>query len=147
MTKQKSQPENRPVKRRFSQDFLAGGQTQQNFKASCDVNVIVAHYKQTGLDPYADRIGKQSFGFATSRDFSEAMRQTAEVNSAFASLPSTIRSEFDNNAAAWFDSILTPPPDPKEITPPESPQEPLTPSETPSDTPENTPKTKALDIS
>lgn len=123
--------------RPFAQDFSGDGQTQQHFKASCDVNNIIATYTQTGIDPYADRIRNQKFGFATSTDFSEAMRKTAEVRSAFALLPSAERSHFHNDPSAWFDHHLTQQDQSDENRPPESPQEPSTPSDPTPDTPEN----------
>ena len=127
---------NRPYPRR-SQDFSANGKTQQHFKESCDVNNIVAHFTQTGIDPHADRIGKQKFGYASSQSFSEALRATAEINSAFAELPSATRAHFQNDPASWLDAQLTPEAPSEEITPPESPQEPSTaPTPTP-DTPES----------
>lgn len=111
--------------RKFSQDFSAGGKTQQHFKASSDVNNIVAHYTATGVDPLADKIGKQKFGYATSQTYDEAMRVTAEINSAFAHLPSAERSSFGNSPSNWIDHMATerlvldnPPP-------PEKPQEPV----------------------
>ena len=45
-----------PAKRRFSQDFSGESKTQQHFKDSANVNNIVASYRATGLDPYAERL-------------------------------------------------------------------------------------------
>jgi len=80
----------------------------------------VARYVATGLDPYADRIGKQTFGFASSRSFTEAMQAVAEVESAFAALPSEIRSEFSNDPAQWLESLGTPDKGSPEIVDPEA---------------------------
>lgn len=125
---------NKPI-RPFAQDFSGDGRTQQHFKQSCDVNNIVAHYTATGIDPYADRAAKQIFGFASSQTFEEALRATAEVNSAFASLPSDTRSEFANSPSAWLDHLSTLSVESDENTPPESPQEPPNTPELDSDTP------------
>ncbi len=95
-------------KRPFSQDFSGESKTQQHFKDSCDVNNIVATFQATGIDPYADRIRNQKFGFANSQDFSEAMQNIAEINSRFAGLPSEIRQEFSNDPARWIDSLANP---------------------------------------
>jgi len=96
-------------KRPFAQDFSGHGKTQQHFKQSCDVNNIVAHYTATGIDPYADRLKQQRFGFASSKTYEEAMRDTAEVNSAFLDLPSAKRAEYQNEPGNWLESLNTAP--------------------------------------
>ena len=111
-------------KRRFSQDFSGESKTQQHFTASCDVNNIVAHFLQTGVDPHADRAQNQQFGFASSQDFSEAMQNVAEINTRFAELPSEERSAFANDPAQWLEYELTPLPPEEEETPPVPSQEP-----------------------
>lgn len=114
----------KPSVRPFAQDFSQGGRTQQHFKDSCDVNNIVAQYAVTGMDPYADRLVKQEFGYATSQSFEEAMRNTAEIRSAFAELPAEDRQGFGNDPGAWLDSILTPTQDPPAEPSSEGSQEP-----------------------
>lgn len=122
-------------KRRFAQDFSGPGKTQQNFRESTNVNNIVSHYLQTGIDPYLPNKQAEKFGFATSQSYLEAMRNVAEVNSAFADLPATERSGFSNDPSEWLKAIATPPdPDP-EIIPPESSQE-VSPEATPETLPE-----------
>ncbi len=118
-------------KRPFAQDFSGDTLTQQHFKDSCDVNNIVAAYQNTGIDPYADRITNQKFGYASSQSFEEALRATAEVNSAFADLPSAERSRFSNSPAQWLDHITTPEETTEEIIPPEAAQEASASPETP----------------
>lgn len=112
-------------KRKFSQDFSGESKTQQHFQASCDVNNIVAAFQTTGLDPRADRVGKESYGFATSQDFSEAMQNIAEINSGFAELPSEERQAFSNDPVQWIDSLATPIPPDDPIVDSEAPEEPL----------------------
>lgn len=137
----KMSSQKRPVRRRFSQDFSGESKTQQHFTESCDVNTIVAHFRQTGVDPYQERADNQQFGFASSVDFSEAMQNIAEIRSKFEELPAEDRSGFGNDPAQWLDSLTTPPPDPDPETPPEPSQEPSPdPVPEPSITVENDPK-------
>lgn len=106
--------------------------TQQHFAEACDVNNIINHFRQTGIDPYADRVKNQQFGYASSQDFAEALRNTAEVHSAFEELPAKDRAIFENDPALWLDSIQqkeTPQPDDPEIVQQE-------PSEAPESLPE-----------
>jgi len=104
-------------KRKFSQDFSGESLTQQGFKDSCDVNNIVRHYESTGFDPYESRKQKIRFGHATSKTFSEAMQMVAETNSAFASLPATVRQSFSNDPQQWIDSLAIPEPTPAQENP------------------------------
>lgn len=118
-------------KRPFAQDFSGDTKTQQHFKDSCDVNNIVAHYQQTGIDPYLPRREAQQFGFASAVDFTQAMQNVAEINSAFAELPSGERSGFANDPARWLAHLAQPDPPEVEKTPSEPPQEASPPEATP----------------
>lgn len=95
----------RPYKR-FAQEFPGDSVTQQHFKDSANVNNIVARYAATGVDPCADRVGKGYFGHATSKSFTEAMFEVAEVTSHFAELPSEARQAFENDPAKWLDHLV-----------------------------------------
>lgn len=110
--------------RKYAQDFSGETQTQQQFKDSVDVNNIVRSYTRTGIDPYADRVQNQKFGFATSKDFTESAYAVAEINSAFADLPSAERSQHDNEPANWLESLIEPEPSPEPETAPEALSEP-----------------------
>lgn len=96
------------TKRRFSQDFSEGGRTQQHFKDAHNVNNIVAAYRTTGIDPYAHRLAQQTFGYASSKSFSDAMLHIAEVKSAFQEQPATTRQQFKNDPGLWLDHITGP---------------------------------------
>lgn len=106
--------------RKYSQDFSGPSETQQQFKESCDVNRIIAHYANTGQE--LPQSNPANFGFASSQTYSEAMQKVAEVNSAFAELPSDERQLYHNNPEEWLEDSLTPTPAPQEIIEPEAPQ-------------------------
>jgi len=95
-------------KRKHAQDFSGESLTQQGFKDSHDINNIVRHYANTGFDPYESRKQQMRFGHATSKNFSEAMQQVAEINSAFSELPAKVRQSFQNDPQQWIDSLSTP---------------------------------------
>lgn len=90
--------------RRSSLAFNDKSLTQQQFKSTVDVNNIVAHYAQTGIDPYESRKASLRYGDATSKSFSEAMYQVAEVNSAFHALPAQERAYYNNDPVQWLES-------------------------------------------
>lgn len=98
--------------------------TQQHFKDSCDINNIVAMFTATGIDPHAERKSKMQFGYASSQSFSEAMQNIAEINTAFAELPSQTRSDFSNDPARWLEHLATPPEPEAENIPQNGSQEP-----------------------
>jgi len=97
-------------KRPFAMDFSGESKTQQHFKDACDVNNIVAHFRATGIDPYAERLTNQHFGYASSQTFTEAMQNIAQIQTAFAELPSEERSAHQNDPATWLESLAAPPP-------------------------------------
>jgi len=115
-------PKAKIKKRPFSQDFSAGGKTQQHFTDTVNVNNIVAHYLHTGVDPFEERKRSQAFGYASSKSFSEAMQNVAEVESTFAELSGEVRQGFGNDPARWLDHLATPPSDDQEIVEPEAPE-------------------------
>jgi len=96
--------------RKYSQDFSGNSKTDTSFGPACDINAIVRHYEVTGVDPHESRKLQATFGRVSSRTYDEAMRQAAEVDSAFASLPSKERAEHQNDPMLWLDSLEKTPP-------------------------------------
>jgi len=95
-------------KRPFSQDFSGKSLTDQSFAPACDVNRIVKHYQETGLDPYRERLANAHYGIATTQTFADAMRIKAEFDSAFALLPLADREKYNNDPQAWLEEIGRP---------------------------------------
>lgn len=134
MTKQKSKNKSPKVERpgRHSISFDDPSLTQQQFKQSVDVNNIVNHYKNTGVDPYESRKQSMHFGDATSKSFTEAMYQVSEVNSAFHNLTAKERQSFSNDPSQWLTSLegaykaqheIVPPPASEDVSEPPPPPE------------------------
>lgn len=112
--------------------------TQQQFKASVDPATIVRHYAQTGLDPYESRKQQMRYGNATSKSFTEAMYQVAEVQSAFQALPAQVRQAYSNDPGRWLSDLEREAQGADEIDAPAASQEPSDPDrETATDRPEN----------
>lgn len=68
-------------KRKYAQDFSGKSLTDQSFTSSCDVNNIIRHYENTGVDPYAHRKAAANYGAVPNLSFSEAMQNKAEFDS------------------------------------------------------------------
>lgn len=100
--------------------------TDQAGKAEADVNRIIERYSQTGLPPSGNQVPRK-FGFASSKTYAQVAREMAEVNSAFAALPSAERLSHSNDPAVWLDHIAESQDEPPEKTPSEPSEEPSTP--------------------
>lgn len=68
-------------KRKYAQDFSGKSLTDQSFTAACDVNNIIRHYENTGVDQYAYRKAAAHYGSVPNLTFSEAMQNKAELDS------------------------------------------------------------------
>lgn len=69
--------------------------TNQQFKKSCDINQILARFKQTGV---IDHVAKYQpeYGEMSSLDFEEAFNTVKQAEEMFEALPSDIRRNFHN---------------------------------------------------
>ncbi len=86
------------------QIFPEEGRTKQSFNDECNINIIMAKYQKTGAIAHVNR-HQADYGFATSHDFSEAMRTVTLAQQMFNDLPSTIRTRFDNNPGKFLDFV------------------------------------------
>jgi phage internal scaffolding protein len=72
--------------------------TRQEFKDECDINVIMASYEATGVINHLARAPPQYVDLTTMpADYQTALGLLAEAETAFMSLPATVRREFDND--------------------------------------------------
>jgi len=107
---------NIPGKRPFSQDFSGNSKTDTSFTPSCNVNNIVKQYDREKItlgspeDPYFHRVQHGDQGQASELSYASAMRAKAEIDSAFALLPSPVRAQYDNDSTAWFEHTIEPKP-------------------------------------
>lgn len=93
---------------RVALSFAGEGKTKQSFKEECDINVIMSRYQQTGRLPDQLNPANPQYIDATGFDFDLAMNLVAEATSAFAELPSDIRSQFGNDPGAFLDFVADP---------------------------------------
>jgi len=73
--------------------------THQEFKDECDINNILKRYQATGVMPQPWKSPPvPSWGdFASAPDYFEAQQLLLEARQAFMSLPSKVRTRFNNN--------------------------------------------------
>lgn len=82
--------------------------TKQAFQKECDINTIMAKYQKTGLIDHNNSVQGRYGDFITSHDYQSALDEIHLISDAFASLPSSVRSRFENDPAAFLDFTQNP---------------------------------------
>lgn len=95
------------VKRKVGLDCKDKSRTKQSHKDECNINFIVDRYRKTGMVEHVRKFNGE-YGDFQSVDFHEAMNAVAQANQMFDSLPSKVRSKFDNNPAKFMDFVHDP---------------------------------------
>lgn len=84
------------------------GMTDQSQKDDCDINRIMARYRETGflVDPLHPGTRQPIFGdFTEIPDYQGALEVINAADAAFASLPAKVRDRFGNNPQQIFDFL------------------------------------------
>lgn len=79
--------------------------TRQEYAAECDINALMARYEQHGQWPLmpADHV-PQYFDFTSMPgSLQDALNMMMNAETAFMSLPASVRKEFDNNAVRFVE--------------------------------------------
>ncbi|QCQ84809.1 internal scaffolding protein [Blackfly microvirus SF02] len=72
--------------------------TRQEFLDECDINTIMAHYEANGVISHVNRAAPQYIDLTTMPpDYQTALGLLAEAETAFMTLPATVRREFNND--------------------------------------------------
>lgn len=79
--------------------------TQQCHKAECDIHNILRKYDKTGLITHINNNSASYDDFTSAADYHAAMNVIAEASSAFASLPSELRLQFNNDPGSFMEFI------------------------------------------
>ncbi|AXL14684.1 internal scaffolding protein [Microviridae sp.] len=90
---------------RVKQEFHIASMTRASFLAECDVNRIMDKYQKTGLISHNAKYQGSYGDFMTSADYHECMNAILEAENAFQSLPSSVRTRFQNDPAAFLDFV------------------------------------------
>jgi len=89
------------AKERFYTVPVGESRAKQSMAVECNINNIMKRYQKTGALSHVNRRGAD-YGFATSLDFAESMRVVVAGQELFDGLPSSIRSKFSNDPAAFL---------------------------------------------
>ena len=77
--------------------------TRQEFSDECDINGIMKKYEKTGMLPVNGAQPSYVDFTAVPSDLQEAMRVMMDAETAFMSLPASVRKEFDNDALRFVE--------------------------------------------
>jgi len=82
--------------------------TKQSPKDACDINTIMARYRNTGVLPeFVSKVMPQYLD-VTGEEFQAHMDLVIEAQAVFNALPSDVRSRFANNPALFLDFTSNP---------------------------------------
>ncbi|WNK12968.1 MAG: internal scaffolding protein [Microvirus sp.] len=83
---------------------------QQSFKDECDINNILAQYKQTGIISHISANAAQGryMDLPSDVDLQMSFSIVAQATEAFASLPATVRDRFENDPSHFLAAFTDP---------------------------------------
>lgn len=82
--------------------------TKSDMAAACDINVIMKHYKKTGLVSHFAPGGARYEDLPDQSDYHEAMNLVTQSQQSFEALPATVRDRFANDPARLLQFLSDP---------------------------------------
>jgi len=82
--------------------------TKQEAAAECDINNIMKRYEKTGLIDHTNKHGGNYGDFTEVQDFQISLNQIERARAMFQSIPSGIRSRFNNSPQEFLDFVSDP---------------------------------------
>lgn len=82
--------------------------TKQDFKAECDIHNILKQFQKTGIITHVQNARPTYEDLPSQLDFQQSLHVIMEAETAFAGLPSAVRSHFDNNPARFLGAFSDP---------------------------------------
>jgi len=79
--------------------------THQSFKKECDINNIMKKYQKTGLADHVSTFQGDYTDLTDVPTYHEAMNKVISANSAFSTLPSSVRKRFNNDPAEFLNFV------------------------------------------
>lgn len=79
--------------------IIGPSMTKTDMAEQCDINVIMSHYKKTGLIAHFAPGGARYEDLPDQSDYHEAMNLVTQAQRSFESLPAELRDKFSNDPA------------------------------------------------
>lgn len=80
---------------KYSETHNDDGLTEQSHASSCDINLILAQFMETGIMPNIKQNTPQ-YGDVSEIDFQDIQNQLANAKTLFEELPDPVKAQFDN---------------------------------------------------
>jgi phage internal scaffolding protein len=81
--------------------------TKQSFKDECNINKIIAKFHKTGVIDHLNKY-QGRYEDCDGTEFRDAMEKIAKASTMFEELPSSIRTQFENDPAKFLDFTTNP---------------------------------------
>lgn len=81
------------------------GKTKQEFKDECDVELIVARFKRTGMVDHLQRGVPQFMDVSEVGTYRELVERMREAEAYFLGLPAEVRARFENDPARYVELL------------------------------------------
>lgn len=95
-------------RKRVVKEFTKPSRTQQHEKQNCDINFIMQKYQKHGIVTHVQKHQGFYADVTNLPDYQESLHVVMRANEMFMSLPSSIRSKFDNDPAAYLAFVSDP---------------------------------------
>lgn len=82
--------------------------TKQDFKAECDIHNILKQFQKTGIITHVQSARPTYEDLPSEVDFQASLHVIMQAEEAFAGLPSTVRSHFDNDPSRFLGAFSDP---------------------------------------
>lgn len=98
----------RLARRSARKRFKLPSRAKQSFKDECDINVIMAKYKERGIVTHVTRYNGHYGDLPNEVDYHTNLQSVMDADEAFKSLPAKLRARFHNDPAEFVGFILNP---------------------------------------
>lgn len=89
-------------------EITGKSRAKQSFRDECDINVIMAQYKKTGLLLHVNKFEGNYGDLPSAMDLHTALNQAIDAKDAFKTLTAEIRSKFHNDPGEFLEFVHDP---------------------------------------
>ncbi len=87
---------------RVAKHFTGPSLAKQSFASECDINNIMRKYQKTGLIEHLNTHQGDYGNFIGFEDYHQSLNQILEAQESFASIPSSVRRQFNNDPEVFL---------------------------------------------
>lgn len=88
--------------------FEGEGRAKQSMRDECDVNLIMARHKVTGLVGHVSATMPEYGDFTNAIEYQDAKNQIIRAEQAFMSLPANVRARMENDPGKFLEFMADP---------------------------------------